>query len=205
MKKPMPVTVVVRRRVRPGEEAAFEAAMQGFIRFALSFPGNQGVNVLRPAPGEAPLYTVMDRFSDIGSRREFKESVEYREWMARLLTLNQEAPEVEEIPGLGGWFTPPAVARPSNLKMAVVTFAGVLPLTAALPPLLGELLSGWHPQVVNVPVTLLIVVLLTWVVMPLLTRLLAPAPLPVMPQWSPVAKFGGYAIAGFSGCGCSVF
>ena len=38
-------------------------------------------------------------------------------------------------------------------------------------------------------------------------RHLAPAPVPVMPQWSPVAKFGGYAalpaVAG--GCDCAVF
>jgi hypothetical protein len=35
---------------------------------------------------------------------------------------------------------------------------------------------------------------------------LAPAPIPVMPQWSPVAKFGGYANPPEgAGCGCAVF
>jgi predicted amidohydrolase YtcJ len=37
-------------------------------------------------------------------------------------------------------------------------------------------------------------------------RELAPAPVPVMPQWSPVEKFGGYARLpeGAAGCGCAV-
>jgi hypothetical protein len=35
---------------------------------------------------------------------------------------------------------------------------------------------------------------------------LSPPPLPVAPEWSPVAKFGGYATAsGMSGCACAVF
>ena len=60
-----------------------------------------------------------------------------------------------------------------KVKMALVTFLGVLPLTAALPPLFAWLLPGWHPQLANVLVTALIVTLLTWPVMPLLTRLFA--------------------------------
>ncbi len=41
--------VLVRRRVKPGSEGAFESAMREFIRFALSFPKNRGINVLRQA------------------------------------------------------------------------------------------------------------------------------------------------------------
>jgi hypothetical protein len=35
---------------------------------------------------------------------------------------------------------------------------------------------------------------------------LAPPPLPVLPAWSPVARFGGYAAPlAMSGCECSIF
>ena len=54
--------------------------------------------------------------------------------------------------------------------MAVVTFLGVLPLTAALPPLFAWLLPAWHPQAVNVVISVFVVTLLTWPIMPLLTR-----------------------------------
>ena len=45
------LTVVVRRRVKRGGEAAFEDAMRGFIPFTLAFPENRGISVLRPEKG----------------------------------------------------------------------------------------------------------------------------------------------------------
>ena len=47
------------------------------------------------------------------------------------------------------------------------------PLTSSLPPLFEWLLATWHPLLVSVIVTGLIVAALTRLVMPLLTRLLA--------------------------------
>lgn len=163
-----PVTVVVRRRVRPGAEAAFESAMQEFIGFALAFPSNRGIHVLRSGERE---YTVVDRFADARARQLFKDAPKYREWMVRLRELSETDPYIEEHAGLGGWFTLTNKSVPSNLKMGAVTFLGVLPLTATLPPLFAWLLPAWHPQIANVLVTALIVTLLTWPVMPLLTRL----------------------------------
>jgi len=171
-----PLTVVVRRRVRPGREAAFEAAMQEFTRFALSFPGNRGIHILRPEPGGSREYTVVDRFADLTARQAFKESAEYREWMRRLRELTEGEPHIEELGGLAGWFTLPDAPRampPTRVKMALVTFLGVYPLTSVLPPLFEWLLPGWHPLLVNVIVTALIVAGLTWVVMPFLTHLFA--------------------------------
>ena len=168
-----PVTVVVRRRVKPGAEAAFESAMQEFIGFALGFPGNRGIHVVRPGT-DAREYTVVDRFADRRARQAFKATPGYGEWMRRLRELSESDPYIEEQSGLGGWFTPPDAVRAAPLtqfKMALVTFLGVLPLTAALPPLSAWLLPSWHPQLANVLVTALIVALLTWPVMPLLTRL----------------------------------
>jgi len=171
-----PVTVVVRRRVKPGSEAAFESAMQEFIGFALGFPGNRGIHVVRPGP-DSREYTVVDRFADPLARQAFKDTPGYGEWMRRLRALSDNDPYIEEQSGLGGWFTPPSTPRasmPSQLKMALVTFLGVLPLTSALPPLFAWLLPTWHPLAANVLVTALIVILLSWPVMPLLTRVFAP-------------------------------
>lgn len=171
-----PLTVVVRRRVRPGSETDFEAAMQGFINFALAFPGNLGIHVLRPGPGPAREYTVVDRFVDQAARQAFKDSADYLEWMRRLRALTESEPHIEEQGGLAGWFTLPGSPRPlppQRYKMAAVTFLGVFPLTSTLPPLFQWLLPGWHPLVVNAIATTLIVVSLKWLVMPLLTRLFA--------------------------------
>jgi antibiotic biosynthesis monooxygenase (ABM) superfamily enzyme len=166
-----PLTVVVRRRVPAGGESAFEEAMREFMAFALASPGNRGINVLRPQVGSDRVYTVVDRFADVESRRAFTASPQYADWMRRLADLSEGAPHIEEIGGLGGWFTPPGVVpHPSRVKMALVTFLGVYPLTSTLPPLGQWLFPGWHPLALNVLVTGCIVAALTWAVMPVLTR-----------------------------------
>jgi len=168
------VTVVVRRRTKPGCEAEFEGAMREFITFALSSPGNRGIHVLRSDQGHPRDYTVVDRFSDMDARRAFTSSGPYKEWMVRLRALTEEEPHIEEMGGLSGWFTlpdKPHAHPPPKPKMALVTFMGVYPLTSILPPLFARLMPGWHPLLRNVLVTGLIVALLTWVVMPNLTRL----------------------------------
>ena len=116
---------------------------------------------------------MVDRFADARSRQAFKEAPKYRAWMQRLRELCEADPYIEEQSGLGGWFTLTRQSVPSSLKMGVVTFLGVLPLTAALPPLFAWLLPAWHAQLANVLVTALIVALLTWPIMPLLTRIFA--------------------------------
>ena len=171
-----PVTVVVRRRVKPGAEVEFERAMREFVGFALAFPGNRGIDVLRPQPGGSRQYTVVDRFADWNARNAFKESPDYRAWMARLSEFTEHDTYIEERDGLGGWFTPPEApkpAPPARLKMALVTFVGVYPLTSSLPVLGNWLLPTWHPLLVNVLVTGAIVAALTWIIMPVLTRVFA--------------------------------
>lgn len=168
------VTVVVRRRTKPGCEAPFESAMQEFIAFALAFPGNRGIHVLRSDQANPREYTVVDRFADAAARKAFTSSEPYREWMLRLRALTEEEPHIEEMGGLSGWFTlpdKPHAKPPPKPKMAIVTFLGVYPLTSLIPPVLRHLLPGWHPLLLNILVTALVVSSLTWLVMPRLTRL----------------------------------
>lgn len=171
------LTVVVTRRVKPGQGAAFEAVMGEFIAFAMAFPGHRDISVLRPA-GKGNLdYTVVDRFADETARRAFTASPEYTEWMAKLGALTEGKPNFEEAGGVAGWFTLPEFPRaapPPRIKMALVTFLGVYPLTSVLPGLVKRVLPTWHPLALNVIVTGLVVSGLTWLVMPLLTRLFAP-------------------------------
>jgi uncharacterized protein len=171
-----PITVVVRRRVKPGREAEFETAMREFIGFALASPGHLDIHVLRPAGTPPADYTVVDKFATAEARRAFKESSDYQKWMQRLRALTDGDPQIEEMGGLAGWFTLPErpnTKPPTKIKMAFVTFLGVYPLATALPRVFGDLLSGWHPLLLNIVVNAAVVGLLTWVVMPLLTRLFA--------------------------------
>jgi antibiotic biosynthesis monooxygenase (ABM) superfamily enzyme len=92
-------------------------------------------------------------------------------WERRARQLTEGEPQYRTLHGFEAWFRSPG-PPPPRWRMALVTFAGVYPLTSALPPLFARLLPGWPPLLANVIVTGLIVFLLSWAVMPLLTRVL---------------------------------
>ena len=172
-----PLTVIVRRVVRRGREMEFEAAMRAFIDESMSFPGSSDFHVIRPGPSAPHEYTVSHRFQDEAARRAFVDSPMYARWMQQLRGLTEGDPLMEEFSGIAGWFTlpggQPAHGPPPRVKMAAVTFIGVYPLTSTLPRLGMSAMPGVHPLVVNAVVTAAIVGLLTWVVMPALTRVFA--------------------------------
>src|SRR3954468_17515652 len=90
------ITVIVRRRVKRGHEAEFEAIMREFIGFAIASPGHLDIHVLRPSGTGSADYTVIDRFETVEARRAFKESSAYLKWMDRLKVLTEGDPAIEE-------------------------------------------------------------------------------------------------------------
>ena len=94
------ITAVVRRRIKACAEAKFEVLMQEFMAFALKQPGHLSINVIRPSQGSRD-YTVMDHFASEEDRRRFTSSVEYHDWMRRLLDVSETDPEIQEMGGGG--------------------------------------------------------------------------------------------------------
>jgi len=172
--EPEGVTVVVNRRIKPGCEAEYEKAMRTFVQFALGFPGHRGINILRPSAGGRD-YIVVDKFSDETARGNFKASAEYRNWMNRLGELTEGDPRMEELTGLEGWFTLPedaGLAKPPKYKMAIATFLGVFPVVMMLSLTIGPFVRSWPFVINNALFNACVVALLTWVIMPLITRAL---------------------------------
>ncbi len=169
---PDPLTVVVHRRIKPGCEAEFDAAMHAFVDFARRFPGYCGLTVLRPDAPNA-IHTVVARFRDVGARREFTASATYADWMRHVATLTLGDPRIDELVGLEGWFSLPSaspLAAPPAHKMALATYAGVVPVTIALEYFLAPWLQDLPYLLRNALFNAGVVTLLTWVVMPLITR-----------------------------------
>ena len=169
------LTVVVHRRIKPGLEPEFEESMRSFVKFALASPGHRSISILRPAFGDRE-YVVVDSFADSRSREQFKESSEYREWMKRLGELTEGDPQIQELSGLEGWFTlpnAPALARPPKYKMALVTYIGVLTVVISLSVTVGPTIRAWPFFINNAVFNGLVVLILTWIVMPILTRIFA--------------------------------
>ncbi len=169
-----PVTAVASRRVKPGREREFEEWATGILGTVNGFPGYLGSEVLRP--GEDPEddeYRIVFRFDQASNMRAWEQSEERRRWLKRAEPLIHEE-KINVLTGLETWFTRPSrpgEPAPPRYKMAVVTWLAVYPLITLILVLLGPVL-GLLPMLVRTLVlTVLMVTLMTYVIMPRLTRL----------------------------------
>ena len=92
-----------------------------------------------------------------------------------MLEVSDGEPDIQELGGLAGWFTlhdRPARRPPPKYKMALATLLGVYPLSLLIPLLVNPLIGLWPLWLRGLIIGALMVISLTWVVMPNLTRLL---------------------------------
>ncbi len=169
---PSPVTVAVSRRVRPGREAEFEHWADGIAAVAAEFPGYLGNGHLRPAE-ECAEHTLVYRFDNEEHLGAWLRSTERSDWVQRSRDLIEGEPHTEMATGLEYWFRDPSMpdAGPAVWKQALLTWVGLYPTALAVAYTAGLLVAAWILPLRSLVTTALTVVLMTWVVMPLVTRL----------------------------------
>jgi antibiotic biosynthesis monooxygenase (ABM) superfamily enzyme len=170
-----PVTVTVARRVAPGREAEFEDWYEGIISCAAKFPGFLGAGILRPkeaSGGDAGDWHVVYRFSDPTSLSRWEVSEERAHWLARADEFIEET-GVNRVSGLETWFAMPGRTAPAppKWKMFVVTLTAIVPLVLLMNLLVLPLLASWWLVARTLVFAALLTSLMTWVVMPRITRL----------------------------------
>ncbi len=169
-----PVTAVVSRRVKPGREEEFEEWVAGITGAAAGYPGYLGSNIFRPSSPNDNEYQVVFSFDHASNMKRWQNSEERRRWNEGARDLIQEEPKVRVLTGLETWFTLPSregEPPPPRHKMAIVTWLAVFPLATVLFMVLNPLLGEFPVVLRTLVFTLLMVALMTYVVMPRVTRL----------------------------------
>jgi antibiotic biosynthesis monooxygenase (ABM) superfamily enzyme len=170
------VTVVTSRRVRPGHEEAFEEWLEGIGAAAARHPGFVWRRITRPKDHDRPEWVVVFKFESYNALRGWTESLERRQWLERVKPHVLDEFKETVLTGLERWFTLPALPGalpPPRYKMALVTLLVVYPLSQALGTAANQWLSGIPALLRSFVASLTLIVLLTWVVMPRVTRLLS--------------------------------
>jgi antibiotic biosynthesis monooxygenase (ABM) superfamily enzyme len=186
-----PITVNIVRTVRPGSEQDFEAVLRSFIPKALTFPGHLGVHVVKPAARTSRNYHVVIKFTTAEQWQSFRSWAEYEQFRTTIEPLLEREPCVEEMTGLESWLTlphAPALRPLPRWKMALVTLLGVYPTSLIITVLVRPRVAYWPLWLQSLAFAVCMVGMLTWVVMPLLTRLLAPWLYSRVPEESPNSR-----------------
>jgi antibiotic biosynthesis monooxygenase (ABM) superfamily enzyme len=169
-----PVTTTVTRRVKPGHETFYEQFLVGIIAAAQEFPGHLGVEIFRPKSASAGEYRTVYRFDTAEHLRAWLDSDERAAWLERAEPHVVGPMHARYVTGLETWFTLPGGpgTAPPPYKMALLTWITIFPLITAIVVVTGPLIEDL-PLAVRLGITTgLAVPLMTWVVMPRVTRLL---------------------------------
>jgi antibiotic biosynthesis monooxygenase (ABM) superfamily enzyme len=184
-----PVTVIVKRIAKKDKIKEFEEWLSGISKEVSRQEGSMGIDIIRPSPNGSSKsksqYIVIFRFNSYDNLAKWEKSPVRNEWLQKGRKLVEADPDVQKMTGLEFWFTPyfkdessPMIPLqpPPRYKMVIVTIPVISILLLTLVPqihFLTEMLS--IPFTIRLVIALTITVLLmTYVIMPLLTKLLKP-------------------------------
>ncbi|HYW17988.1 MAG TPA: antibiotic biosynthesis monooxygenase [Nodularia sp. (in: cyanobacteria)] len=170
------VTVVISQIVKPGCESAYEAWLKDITSVSRTYVGHLGTNVIRPQPGVRPEYVIIFRFDGYENLKVWMTSRDREYWLTQAQHLVQSDPHIQQINGLSAWFSLPGqpLKTPPRYKTALLTWVAVSVLINVLPRLLTPLLGNLPPVMISLIIPAIMVGLLTYVVMPWVTRLFSP-------------------------------
>lgn len=170
---PGAVTAVMSQRVRPEAYDDFRRAHAEITAAMRRFEGFLRSELAEPVPGVQEEHVVMFAFASRDDLDRWLDSEERREVLTRIEPLIEGERTLNVVGGFAGWFPLDGVGGPSRWKQAVAVLVALFPTTL----LLGFLQRTIAPDVPWVPALFVSnvvgVALLTWLLMPLVTRWLS--------------------------------
>ena len=170
-----PVTAVISQRVSRQHQVDYERWVQGISEAARRFPGHSGLTVIRPEAGSCLDFVIILRFDCYSNLKRWLDSDERQQCLDRAKPFITKQNKVQILTGFETWFTLPVKAvqgTPARYKMAILTTFAVFVAVNLFNTVLMPLLTQFLPRLLAaLVVTYLVVLVLTYGVMPRLTNL----------------------------------
>lgn len=164
----MPVHVAITRKVLPGKEKEFKEALHRFMGESFKHDGVHGASIITGPEGDDDREIgILRTFKNKKERDAFYQSEHFRKWEEYASTVTEQ-PVYRELNGLEAWFR--SSGAPPRWKMALITLCGVFPTSVFLNLVVGPLLKTLPLLVRLLIIAAAMVGILTWLVMPVLTR-----------------------------------
>lgn len=167
-----PVTRIARRRAKPGHETEYESLVREMFAIMRPSQGFLGADILPPEEAGG-AYQIIVRFASEADLQQWDASPARAAVHQRMRAVAEDEPEYRRLSGLEAWFTSavvPATMHPPRVRMAIVTWLGIFPTVSLVLWFIAPLLQGVPFLLRTGLLTALIVVTMTWVVMPRLTK-----------------------------------
>ena len=169
---PNEVTRVVRRTIIPGHESDYDDWLRRFLAVLRGASGYLSTTVIVPSENQNARY-IIHRFTDVASLEAWERAEERSKWLDEADKYSK--PHYEKATGLETWFALPgmhAVVAPPKWKMAFATFPAAYLLSFCASLILRPILVSLSLVASNLIMTLILVIGLTYFLMPTFSRLL---------------------------------
>ncbi|MDD2177332.1 antibiotic biosynthesis monooxygenase [Acidovorax sp. D2M1] len=170
------VTVLITRKVRAGCEAGFERIAQDMVQVASGFRGYLGAQLVHSGEDpdiDDPLHHVVLAFDSERNLHFWRDSPQRKLGLAAAEPFIDGEMGFKSMTGLGLWYRTPT-PTPPRWKVAVVTWLGICPTVYLLFLAVGDSMKTWWLFPRTALLTFAVVLLMTWVVAPRLTKLFKP-------------------------------
>jgi antibiotic biosynthesis monooxygenase (ABM) superfamily enzyme len=167
------VTLVISWAVDPGKEEQFETLTHEIAAHARLFCGHDGVTWLRPPAGRGIYHSVL-RFTDEERLTQWVRLPQRQEWLQRVHDIAHEvSASPPQTTGTETWFSLPgqSVKAPPKWKATLVTMLGAYPVAFGINWVLAPQITDWPLPLRALAFPLVAAPLLTFLIMPCLSRL----------------------------------
>lgn len=170
-----PVTALIVRNVKPERITEFEEWALSMNQVVRGFEGYLGTDIIRPRDHSQPEYVIVVRFDKYEHLKAFMESTQREEWLKKSEELTVGKMHVQEAQGFTPWFVLPdsslRFVTPPKYKMALLTILALYPSLLLLSTLLSYPFHVWPRPLLMLLTVLILVPIMTYYIMPWMTRL----------------------------------
>jgi len=178
-KKDLPVTTIVKRKIKPGKEGDYHKLILSISKSALNFTGMDGVNFIDPSP-EDPYHTIIFRFKSLKDLNHWGKSQDRKNIIKKIDAITIDKPIIKQYKSLEHWFELEEVSHlksPPRYKMVVATIIGIYPVTTLIlrtihDNLYFKSIFGDNILIESLASAIIHVLLMTYIVMPIVIRAL---------------------------------
>ena len=170
---PKEVITVTGRKINPGHEKDYDDWLRRYMVFERNAPGHLETTIIAPGGTMPSLRYNINRFankSSLDAWENSKESVELRKEVNNFSTEHYASAT-----GLETWFNLPgfkAVVAPPKWKMIIATFIVANTINSLSRYILDPFVAHWPLLASTTVYTIILVVLITYLGMPAMSRLL---------------------------------
>lgn len=166
------LTVLVHRTVPKAEKAVFLERLNGLLRDFGRFPGTSGSMVFQRETGAGVEFSILQKFDGESAHEAWLQSPEFIRWREAVAPPEPEPGHVHRYSGMEAFFVSAgAPDAPPRWKMAVLLLLAVYPMSLAISHWFAPALAHVSLFTGSLITSVSMVVLMTYVVVPILTKL----------------------------------